>query len=126
MTRECNMSNSKEEIEKQIALNERAIKEAKATIEKLKSKSSLSEFFNKPLPPGFKFRWNDRRGDPNYDPYWEVWLEGCPHGWRNVYYEESCDNDREIAYAKANKAAWALSDIAHVVVAHANKENVDG
>lgn len=67
------------------------------------------------FPPGFKFGYNDRRGDPQFTPYWYLTLNDA--NGRTVF-SESYDINRcqDAIKADALDRAWKLVDIADAIM----------
>ena len=70
------------------------------------------------FPAGFTFRYNNRRGDPQYTCFWECTLLDA-HGkevWRGAYSEDKYNEHS--ARTKALDTAWELVDIAEAIRFH--------
>ena len=51
----------------------------------------------KKLPPEFKLRYNNRRGDPNYSCYYELlYCEGAQESIIAKYYEDKYETENQI------------------------------
>jgi hypothetical protein len=74
------------------------------------SKANMGEF-----PPGFKFYYNNRRGDPQFTPFWCLRLDGSDEVYFMFHEGKYDENSARLA---ALKEAWRLMSISVVISAH--------
>ena len=88
---------------------EKELKALQAQLEREKTKRDT-------LPPGFTFQYNNRRGDPQYTPFWEMWIRNAQQEEVARYtYSEEHYTEKE-AFAAALDTAWKLTDIADAIM----------
>ena len=81
------------------------------------------------LPQGFRFGYNDRRGEPNFDPYWYCELHNeagktvWSQKWTDGFIDYNKEMTEELAFSKALDLSWELMDIAEAVFYHRREED---
>lgn len=106
-------------LESALEENQRELSILRKNLDVQKKLNAMSNKNMGEFPPGFKFYYNDRRGDPQFTPFWCLRLDGSDEVY--VMFHEDRYNE-DAARLAALKEAWRLVSISDTISAHQIKK----